>query len=212
MSTITVRLASVAVAMATLLGSSVVRADELDGQPVPQPGYPQGYPQGYPPPNPPPPVQPTFYAQGSIEYRAPIPQGPEEMNYIDGTPIPYGYTRVEKTRKGLVIAGAVTLGVVYGFSAAFGAIGQDLKNANETSTDTSSMWIPIAGPFLQMRHTETNTGKLFFFNVGLAQTAGALMLVYGLTQPRTLLIRNDQLSVVPMLSKDASGMMVMGSF
>jgi hypothetical protein len=111
-----------------------------------------------------------------------------------------------------VIAGAVSLGVVYGFSAAFAAVGEDLYRAGETNTNTSSMWIPIAGPFMQMKETTTSTGKLFFFHVGLAQTAGALMLVYGLTQPRTLLIRNDQLSVVPMLSKDASGMMVTGSF
>jgi hypothetical protein len=195
------------VAVVALLASSSARADDLDGQPEPQPGYPQGYPQGYPPPQP---YAPPVYAQPV--YAAPIPQGPEEMNYIEGTQIPYGYTRVEKTRKGLVIAGAVTLGVVYGFSAAFGAVGEDLRNANETRTNTSSMWIPIAGPFLQMKDTSTDTGKLFFFHVGLAQTAGALMLVYGLTTPRTLLIRNDQLSVVPMLSKDAGGMMVFGSF
>jgi hypothetical protein len=134
------------------------------------------------------------------------------MNYVEGSPIPYGYTRVEKTRKGLVIGGAVTLGVVYGFSAAFGAVGEDLRRTNETRTNTSAMWIPVIGPFLQMKETSSNTGKLGLFHVGLAQTAGALMLVYGLTSPRTILVRNDQLSVVPMLSKDASGMMVMGSF
>ncbi len=199
MSTITVRLAAVVV---TVLVGSSARADELDGQPVPQPGYPQGYPQGYPPPQP---YAPPVYQQ-------PIPQGPEEMNYVEGSPIPYGYTRVEKTRKGLVIGGAVTLGVVYGFSAAFAAIGEDLRRTNETRTDTSAMWIPIAGPFMQIKETTSSTGKLLFFHVGLAQTAGALMLVYGLTSPRTLLVRNDQLSVVPMLSKDASGMMVMGTF
>lgn len=208
MSTITVRLASVAVAIGTVLAVSPARADELDGQPEPQPGYPQGYPQGYPPPQPY--AQP--YAPQPPVYQQPIPQGPEEMNYVDGNPIPYGYTRIQKTRKGLVIAGAVTLGVVYGFSAAFGAVGEDLRNANETHTDTSAMWIPIAGPFLQIKETSTSTGKLFFFHVGLAQTAGALMLVYGLTAPRTLLVRNDQLSVVPMLSKDAGGMMVSGRF
>ncbi len=206
MSTVTVRLASVMVAV--LGASSVAHADETDGQPVPQPGYPQGYPQGYPPPQP----SSGVYVQAQVRYAPPMEEPPEEMNYVEGQPIPYGYTRVEKARKGLVIAGAVTFGVVYGFSAAFGAIGEDLRNANETRTNTSSMWIPIAGPFLQMKDTSTSTGKLFFFNVGLAQTAGALMLVYGLTSPRTLLVRNDQLSVVPMLSKDASGMMVSGRF
>ncbi|MEO7096946.1 MAG: hypothetical protein ABI175_27050, partial [Polyangiales bacterium] len=204
MSIITIRLTSIAVALGMVFASSA-RADEDDGQPVPQPGYPQGYPQGYPPPQPyAPPYAPPVYQE-------PTPQGPEEItSYQDGQPIPWGYTRVQKARKGLVIGGAVTLGVVYGFSAVFGAIGNDLRDAGETRTDTSAMWIPIAGPFLQLKETSTSTGKLFFFHVGLAQTAGALMLIYGLTSPRTLLVRNDQLSVVPMLSKDAGGMMVSG--
>ncbi len=200
------RLVSVALAVGSLLASAA-HADDLDGQPEPQPGYPQGYPNGYPPPEVYP--QPVYVRPA---YSAPIPPGPEEMDYVEGTPIPYGYTRVEKTRKGLVIGGAITLGVVYGFSAAFGAIGEDLRNANETRTNTASMWIPVAGPFLQMKETSSSTGKLLLFHVGLAQTAGALMLVYGLTTPRTLLVRNDQLSVVPLLSTDAAGAMVSGSF
>ena len=191
--------------VAVLLFASSARADDLDGQPEPQPGYPQGYPQGYPPPA----YGPPIYVQPA--YGIPV-RGPEEMDYVEGTQIPYGYTRVEKTRKGLVIGGAITLGIVYSASAVFGVIGEDLRESNETRTNTSAMWIPVAGPFLQMKETDSATGRLGLFAVGAAQVGGALMLVYGLTSPRTLLVRNDQLSIVPMLSKDASGMMVAGSF
>lgn len=198
------RTALVAVALGSLLAAPRAHADDLDGQPEPEPGYPPGYPNGYP-------VQPAYQPRAYVPvYGAPL--GPDEMDYVEGAPIPYGYTRVEKTRKGLVIGGAITLGIVYTASAAFAAIGEDLRSANETRTNTSSMWIPVAGPFLQMKETTSNTGRLALFHVGLAQTAGALMLVYGLTSPRTILVRNDQLSVVPMLSKDATGMMVSGSF
>lgn len=200
------RLLSVALVLGSLLASATGRADDLDGQPEPQPGYPQGYPNGYPVQ---PPYAPRIYTP---VYGEPLGAGPEEMDYVEGTPIPYGYTRVEKTRKGLVIGGAITLGIVYSASAAFAAVGEDLRAANETRTNTSAMWIPVAGPFLQMKETSSSTGRLALFHIGLAQTAGALMLVYGLTSPRTLLVRNDQLSVVPMLSRDATGAMVSGRF
>jgi hypothetical protein len=172
----------------------------------PQQGYPQqGYPQqGYPQP-----------------YQAPMPPygppvtGPEEITDFDeNRPIPAGYTKVSRTRKGLVIAGSVTLGVTYGVTVVVAAIGEDLRKTGETTTNFSSLFIPIAGPFLQMRETDNYSSKWLLAHLGLAQAAGALMLVYGMTSPRVLLVRNDQLSmhVAPMVGPGTSGMMVSGSF
>lgn len=204
----TFRLAGIAVAIATL--SHAPRIAQADDQPqpyAPQP-YPQPQPQPYPQPYPPP--QPYIPPQ---QYTPPEPTGPEEITDFDeNRPVPYGYTKITRTRKGLVIAGAVTFGVTYGISMLAAAIGEDLRRNNETSTNTSSLWIPVAGPFLQMRESESSTGKLYLAHVGLAQTAGAIMLIYGLTNPKTLLVRNDQLSVTPMFGNGSSGLAVAGRF
>ncbi|MBL0215438.1 MAG: hypothetical protein IPQ07_16325 [Myxococcales bacterium] len=49
-------------------------------------------------------------------------------------------------------------------------------------------------------------------HLGLARTAGAIMLIYGLTNPKTLLVRNDQLSITPMFGNGSSGFAVSGAF
>ena len=54
--------------------------------------------------------------------------------------------------------------------------------------------------------------KFWLTAMGGGQTAGAIMLIYGLTSTRTLLVRNDQLSIAPMQVNGGTGMMVSGRF
>jgi hypothetical protein len=143
---------------------------------------------------------------------APAPSGPDEMAYHEGNPIPYGYSKVEKKRKGLIIGGAVTLGATYIVSSMIGAIGEDLRRSGSTETDMSAMFVPVVGPYFQAARTESFVGKFWLTGLGLGQTAGAIMLIYGLTNTRTLLVRNDQLSIAPMHADGATGMTVSGRF
>jgi hypothetical protein len=112
----------------------------------------------------------------------------------------------------MIIGGAVTLGAVYVFSAFVAAIGDDFRKTDPSSTDFSSLWIPVAGPFLLLGHLESSTGKFWWAQVGIAQTAGAIMLVYGLTSPRTTLVRNDRLSIMPTIVRGGSGLALAGTF
>jgi hypothetical protein len=177
-------------------------ADEPPMPPQPPPGE-LGPPPGYAPP----PYQPAAPRYSTM------PSGPEEINEFDERrPVPYGYTRVERKRKGLIIGGAVSLGVTYGVSMFAAAVGEDLEESGATHTDVSALWIPVAGPFLQLRETTSSVGKFWVIHLGLAQLAGALMLGYGLTSPKVLLVRNDQLSIAPMIGEGTSGMTVAGRF
>jgi hypothetical protein len=185
----------IALAIALVVqGPRTARADQPPS-PAPPPGYP-----------PPPPIyRPPAYA-------APV-SGPDEITeFDDSAPVPYGYTKVTRTRKGLIIAGSVTFGVSYGLSTLVAAIGEDLRSNGETSTDVSALFIPIAGPFVQATRSESATAKLYLLHLGAAQVAGAIMLYYGLTSPKTVLVRNDQLSIAPMVGNGTSGMMVTGRF
>jgi hypothetical protein len=140
--------------------------------------------------------------------------GPEEITDFDfSRPVPIGYTPIQRARKHLIVGGAVTFGVVYGLSAFVAAIGED--SARGERNTVGALWIPVAGPFLQMGQTDSATGRLFFASVGAAQLAGALMLYYGVTSKERVLVRNDlvgSLTVTPMAGNGASGLALAGRF
>jgi hypothetical protein len=180
--------------------------------------------QELPPPPPPPPGEPiavpVYTAPLSQETQTTyVPQsvalsGPEEMTDFDPSrPAPLGYTAVERPRKGLIIGGGVALGVSYGISAMTAAIGEDISG--DGTNEVAAMWIPVAGPFLQIANTDSATAKVFLVGLGGAQTAGAIMLYYGLTTKKRVFVRNDlvgSMTVTPMVGDGASGMVVSGRF
>ncbi|MGH7329290.1 MAG: hypothetical protein ACREJX_13160, partial [Polyangiaceae bacterium] len=133
-------------------------------------------------------------------------------------PIPPGYHPIERTRRGMIIGGAVILGSMYFFSALAAAAGSDSTEPGETNP-TAAMWIPVAGPFVQMGHTSSATADVFLVVDGLAQAGGLAMIVYGFASPQKLLIRNDlagkntvKVHVAPIVSKDLNGLGLTGVF
>jgi hypothetical protein len=144
--------------------------------------------------------------------------GPREIAYHDGDPIPPGYHPAERVRRGLIIGGAVTFGTLYFFSALVAAAGAD-SSPNEKNP-TAAMWVPGVGPFIQMTHTSSATANVLLAVDGVGQTAGLLMLGFGLFSPRTVLVRNDlasapkkpEVAVAPMSGPGGTGMAVVGTF
>jgi hypothetical protein len=66
-----------------------------------------------------------------------------------------------------------------------------------------------------MTRTETATGNVFLAIDGIAQAAGATMLIVGITSPKTVLIRNDlaEVRVAPMkIGQDGNGLGLVGTF
>lgn len=169
-------------------------------QPMPLPVYPAPLTQT---------TQSTYVPQSVAM------SGPEEITDFDfSRPVPLGYTPVARTRKHMLVGGAITFGVVYGLSAFVAAAGDDAAR-NGGSNDLAALWIPVAGPFLEMGKTDSSTAKLFLASVGAAQLAGALMLYYGLATKDHVLVRNDlvgSLTVAPIAGNGASGMALAGRF
>jgi hypothetical protein len=141
--------------------------------------------------------------------------GPEEITDFDfNRPVPLGYTPVQRTRKHLIVGGAVTLGVTYGLSAFAAAIGED-SSRSSGKNEIAALWLPVAGPFVQLAQTDSATGKFFLVGLGGAQLAGAMMLYYGMTTTQHVLVRNDlvgSLAITPVAGNGASGMMLSGRF
>ena len=140
--------------------------------------------------------------------------GPKEIvDFDEGRPVPAGYTPVYRTRRHLIVGGAVTLGVSYAISAFVASIGQD--SGSNGRNEVGAMWIPVAGPWLQLADTSSATAKFFLVGLGTAQVAGAVMLYYGMTTKNLVLVRNDfvgNLTVAPMAGNGASGMLLSGRF
>ena len=202
------------IALACSLAPGLAAADP-QAPPPPPPAYPSGpAPAPYPPPPPggPPGYAPPMYsAQPSG-----VAYGPEEItDFDDSAPVPYGYTRVQRTHKGLIIGGAVTLGATYLVTAFVGAVAADFLKAEGSNTNIAPLFLPVAGPFLEIGETDSAIAKFYLTLSGLGQGAGAIMLLYGISSSRTVLVRNDQLivtSVAPMLVPGAAGLSVVGRF
>ena len=189
---------------------------------------PRAYAQQQLPPSQPPPRS----AQApNGEYIAPLQQQTQQVympqsvalsgprvikDYEEGEPIPPGYHAESRVRTGLVVGGAVTFGVLYLISALTGAAINDVNKATSSNNDSGDfLFVPVAGPFLQMTKTESSTGNVFLAIDGIAQAAGATMLIVGLTSPKTVLVRNDlgQVQLMPMrMGKDGTGLGLVGTF
>jgi hypothetical protein len=185
------------------------------------PAQPAPNAQAAPPPAPPPPAAPPSPGR----YPAPLSQttqesyvpqsvalsGPAEIeDWKPGDPIPPGYHPTQRLRKGFIIAGAVTFGVLYLWSALGAAVDHD---SGEDNAD--ALYVPGIGPFIQMTKTTSATGN--FFNVvdGLGQSAGLAMLIYGLASPRDILVRNDLGMVIaptPYVTSHGGGFGLVGTF
>jgi hypothetical protein len=184
-------------------------------QQPPPPGYP---PPGYPPPGYPPPgygypppgygyPPPGAYPPG---YYPPAAQQPPAVNpskWQEGDRVPPGYHVEERARRGMIIGGAITLGVPYIIGLSF---------ASDADFENSSGWlaVPALGPWLMMAFREDqcddsidraddclSDGALRFFLTldGLAQTAGAILLLVGIvdTKPRLIADEGARIVVTP---------------
>ncbi len=216
-------------ALACGLAPGVAGADDQAPPPPPPPPYPSASASGsgsgpapapplYPPPpaGAPPGYAPPGYAPSAAQPPGMPVYGPEEITeFDDSAPVPYGYTRVTRTHNGLIIGGAVTLGATYLATAFIGAVAADFLKAEGSNTSVGPVFLPVAGPFLEIGQTDSAVARFYLAVSGAGQAAGAIMLLYGLSSSHTVLVRNDQLivtSIAPLIAPGASGLSVVGRF
>jgi hypothetical protein len=156
-------------------------------------------------------TQPTYIPQSVAM------SGPREIrDWEEGDAVPLGYHAESRVRRGLIVGGAVTFGVLYLLSVLVASAGADDARASGRSNQEGALWVPVAGPFFQMGSTSSTTGSTFLFIDGIGQLAGAAMLIGGIAAPRSVLVRNDLASTptsTPMrVGKDGMGMGLTGTF
>jgi len=147
-------------------------ASAQSGPPPPPPGFES---QAAPPPA-------GYYVPQSVAQ-----SGPRRINdWEPGEPIPPGYHPVTRIRTGLVVGGAVTFGVMYLLTVVVAATIHDAGGRS-----SAGLYVPVAGPFVQMANTSYASLDVLLAIDGLAQAAGVAMLIAGIAAPKSVLIRND---------------------
>jgi hypothetical protein len=198
--------ASASVAVALLAASAVAHADDQTSPDYAQKPATTEYPA---------PLSQT--TQPSYVPQSVALSGPAEIkNYNEGDPIPPGYKPVERVRRGAVIAGGSVFAGLYFLSALVAAGGAD---SSEGSNPVAALWVPGVGPFIQMVSTDSAVANVFLAIDGVGQSLGLAMVIYGLTSPKTVLVRNDlasadkpKIRAVPMTGNGTTGMALVGTF
>lgn len=159
---------------------------------------------------------------------------PYELEYIEGMDVPDGYMLVDRTRTGLVVAGAVTFGVGWlaavtaavassgeRYEGCFGGGYDGGRHEEEVAfscvegaerEDFVPLYIPIAGPFIAMGTLEHAEGgmRAGLLLDGVAQVGGAAMFIAGLAAKRTVLVRTEHASMT--VAPGPGSLQIFGSF
>jgi hypothetical protein len=116
----------------------------------------------------------TVYGDGR-----PVPEGARTLPYNEGDPPPYRYHLTEHYRGGLIIGGAISLGVCYAASAML-----------LIDTDRKTALVPIVGPLIEGGRRGSDNPTIALFD-GLCQIGGATMLAVGLLHKKKVWVRDD---------------------
>jgi hypothetical protein len=182
-------------------------------------------------PLPPPPPPPVSAQAPNGEYVAPLQQQTQQVyvpqsvalngprmitDWNENDPIPPGYHASTRAQKGLIVGGSVMFGVFYLLSVVVAAGVSDTNHSTGQTWNDDPLYIPAVGPFIQMANTSTALGNVTLAIDGAVQTAGLAMLIYGLTSPKPVLVRNDlgrEPLVLPMrMGRDGYGMGLVAQF
>lgn len=117
---------------------------------------------------------------------------PETWTYSGGS-VPTGYHVEQQPRRGLVTAGALTLGIPW-------ALGVAIASSRDFSNQSAWLVVPVLGPWFNIaaRKSETtcdydgdacyvvkdHSFQAMMIVDGLTQAAGAIMVIYGLASPK----------------------------
>jgi hypothetical protein len=162
--------------------------------------------------------QPPLPSSPPPRYVLAAEDGPRVITrWHDGEPIPPGYHPTQRTRTGAIIGGAVTLGSLYLLNAFVAAVWTDAAKATHESNPVTGLFVPVLGPFITIPQSSSATADFFLILDGIGQTTGAILLVWGLTSPQTVLMRDGYAKpwILPrpmVFGKSGAGVGLTGTF
>jgi hypothetical protein len=162
-------------------------------------------------------LAPAAHAQSGATGAAPMDVA---GSWHPGDPIPRSYHQVYGARSEIISLGATMFALPYLASALVATTGYPSDSAS--SSLRSDLWIPAAGPFIQIGNTHTAAGDVFLALDGLVQLGGIAVFVYGVATPTAVIVpdaptpapapKAAQLSIAPFVTGRATGAAVVGTF
>jgi hypothetical protein len=164
----------------------------------------------------------TIPSPDGIGYRISTRVSPDVLDWEEGADIPPGYEPDTRVRKGLVIAGAITFGLSWMASAAYGSYlieereGEMWRSRDEDEAPSEAvLYVPLVGPWIALgtvEHDRRERGA--FISGGIVQAAGMAMLIGGLAARETVLVKTDdaEVAVLPQVGPTGNGVTLHGSF
>ena len=148
-----------------------------------------------------------------------LQQRPATLPYVEGAPIPQGYTLQESNLPGLVIGGVIPLGILY-------LISFSVASTNDFKGPAGWLAVPVVGPFGWLAASHKSASSCYGCDEavdafertlvtldGIFQVTSAAMFVAGLAITRKRLVLTDpQVYVVPYTSSNAHGLSLIGQF
>jgi hypothetical protein len=132
----------------------------------------------------------------------------------DADPAPAGNRVEHRIRRNLVIEGAGLLVFAYIISAAAAA----------GPSQNKALWVPVAGPFIEIPQVQANPGDFVQTNGalttllvidGLLQVGGAAVMTYGLAVREGYLVKDDdspKVAAMPIAFSHGAGFAIVGRF
>jgi hypothetical protein len=124
---------------------------------------------------------------------------PGKLEWKKGDPVPLGYMAATASRTGFVVAGGIALGVAWATSVGFGgtflSVCSHARDSTRLCVASGTLFIPGLGPFVSMAVLEPDARAYVPLAIdGAVQTAGAVMLIYGLASRRDVLVRTNEVA------------------
>lgn len=160
-------------------------------------------------PLPPPPPPPMVEAPPPQAFEPMPAAGPLRMEGVAGQTPPLGYHAQTEFRTGLVVAGAITFGVVW---VVLNLFPLTVANAFGGCGNCNLLIIPAIGPIILATQSNSSLASLLVLDA-IVQAGGLAMLITGLAAQRTVWVRDARrVQVLPILSPGMQGLGVVGSF
>lgn len=112
-----------------------------------------------------------------------------------------------RPRYGLIGGGAALLGVMYSLTV----LGAAAAAAGEHETAIWPLYLPVVGPFLQLRSTSGPAQALLVFD-GVSQLGGLTMMILGGALKKKVLVYESRISLAPAPLMGGSGLVATGRF
>jgi hypothetical protein len=116
-------------------------------------------------------VSPYYFPQATVRPPATLP-------FEEGDTVPAGYQLKTRRIKSMLVAGSVTFSVSYFLSILSGSV---LVATNKQGSGFAPLFAPVVGPLVTIGTGHANAATALWLALdGIAQTAGAVTLIYSL--------------------------------